>query len=1197
MREKNYIFCFGCETEYKIWHTEFENENIEIISFTQQEMENKQRLREITEDILRLLEHMRPVILFTHAFMDLNIEKFYLSLPPQAHIVPVGTEAILLGCGTADPVHVEEINKYLLYSGTDNIISAGNYMRRNLLGDDSIVDIAPPRTKPFDGIFSFDSDEVYCSFSEFSEKRRYDTYVGMLVNRQNWVREDLAGEKELAKCIERHGIGVIPVFSNAGANSLSFDEVMDAYFTTDGNLKIEALINFQMFGIKAKEGNTVAEQSVIEFERLGIPVISPIRSFYLTKEQWLEMMVPISSDMPSSLITPEMGGMIEPVIISVRGAPGGKSEALPERAEYLARRISKILGLRTKPNSEKKIVFMLHNSVCAGVEATIGKAYGLDAFESAVKILDKLGSEGYYIGEFPETGEMLKSLIMEKKAFSDFRWTAVEDIVSSGGCLYQMPVAGEYELFYNELPEELRDYTEKTWGVPPGEGMVLDGNLIITGVRFGNVLVMIQPKRGCYGAKCTGEVCKILHDPACPPPHQYLATYRYIERVFGADACIDIGTDGSLEYLPGKSNGLSELCWPGIVLGSTPSLYAYNAGVINEGLVVKRRINSVIVDYLPPSSTGADENSRRLVRRIDDYFRAKEIGNGQEKEAESDIHLLAVDTPAASRILERAGDENFEQGLMELAGAVKITEQARNISELHVFGVAPNEQEIQNFIREICDGDGIENNPDMPLADAEEIRRRLLQTDNEINMLIRGLSGRYIPSGESGMPDENGRNIIPTGRNMFGINADKVPSKAAYERGKTLAQQLLENYQNDEGKLPERIAMNMISSDVTRSNGEQLSQFLCLLGVEPMWDARDRMSGLNILSIKELERPRIDTTVRISGVLRDTWPSVVELMDEAVLMVAALDESDEENYILKHLREYQRTSDFADDEDRRGAIRIFGDAPGTYGAGIDLALLASAWKDEADLAKYFIQASAYAYGGKLNGRKSIREFIDNAKNVDLSYDTTGSRRINGIADNFGVQVQGGYRLVAKYLGNKNIRQYQGTNERGRAIITETLADNLKRNVEETLLNEFWKENMMQRGYDGASDIMRAIQSVFESQCVADCFTDDFLDKVAEDYVNDEWMRKWLSENNKFALEEIARRMLELYTRKKWNPVDEVLEKLKESYLKIEGDMEDGLESVGEIQGGNVDIINDADVEGWRERLVELESLIGSIKTD
>ena len=137
--------------------------------------------------------------------------------------------------------------------------------------------------------------------------------------------------------------------------------------------------------------------------------------------------------------------------------------------------------------------------------------------------------------------------------------------------------------------------------------MVLDGHLIITGLDFGNVLVMVQPKRGCYGAKCTGEVCKILHDPACPPPHHYLATYRYLRNIFKADAVVEIGTDGSLEYLPGKANALSETCWPTIVLDNLPSLYLYNAGVISEGMIAKRRINSVILDYLPPASMGVDE--------------------------------------------------------------------------------------------------------------------------------------------------------------------------------------------------------------------------------------------------------------------------------------------------------------------------------------------------------------------------------------------------------------------------------------------------------------------------------------------------------------------------------------------------------------------------------------------------------------
>ena len=119
--------------------------------------------------------------------------------------------------------------------------------------------------------------------------------------------------------------------------------------------------------------------------------------------------------------------------------------------------------------------------------------------------------------------------------------------------------------------------------------MVHEGKILITGVRFGNVLVCVQPKRGCYGSRCDGQVCKILHDPACPPPHQYLATYHYLESVFGAHAVVHVGTHGNLEFLPGKAIALSEDCFPDIAIGSLPNLYIYNSDNPPEGTIAKRR--------------------------------------------------------------------------------------------------------------------------------------------------------------------------------------------------------------------------------------------------------------------------------------------------------------------------------------------------------------------------------------------------------------------------------------------------------------------------------------------------------------------------------------------------------------------------------------------------------------------------------
>jgi cobaltochelatase CobN len=451
-------------------------------------------------------------------------------------------------------------------------------------------------------------------------------------------------------------------------------------------------------------------------------------------------------------------------------------------------------------------------------------------------------------------------------------------------------------------------------------------------------------------------------------------------------------------------------------------------------------------------------------------------------------------------------------------------------------------------------------------------------------MLLRSLEGRYVPAGESGMPDENGRNILPTGRNMFGMNIDKIPSPEAWERGKILAAELLENYRREEGRLPEKIAINMISLDITRSRGEQLSQFLFFLGVSPVWDDRGRVTGLAVISLEELGRPRIDATVRITGVYRDTYPSAVVMMDDAVLMAAGLDEKDEDNYILKHLRAYQEEGEAGG---RDGNIRIFGDPPGTYGAGLDLALLASAWKDEKDLIKYFVHASSHAYGRNLDGQRRVGAFIANAREIDASADNTASRRASGLDCNFSAQVQGGYRLIAKHLGGRSIRQYQSTSEPGKDIITESLADNLNRAAKETIFNPFWLENIRSRDYDGASEIMNVAQNIFSMQCLAGCFSDELLDTLTNQIVNDGESRAWFAQNNPYALEEIARRMLELNERGKWNPDRKTLEELRSNYLLIEGDMEARVGNGEGIQAGSVDIITDDDIDSWKQKISDV----------
>ncbi|MBT8341984.1 MAG: hypothetical protein HKP58_13475 [Desulfatitalea sp.] len=195
-------------------------------------------------------------------------------------------------------------------------------------------------------------------------------------------------------------------------------------------------------------------------------------------------------------------------------------------------------------------------------------AVGLDAFESLAWVLRQMKMAGYDVGAAPKTGREIRDAIMSRKAVAEFRWTTVDEIVRKGGALHLMDEA-EYAPWFNALAEPSRLKVLEDWDAFPGQGMSHKDNgkdvLVITGIRYGNIRIMAQPKRGCYGAKRTGEVCRILHDPALAPPHHWLATYKYIQD--HSDAVVHFGADGALEYLPGKQVGLSDACFPEISMG------------------------------------------------------------------------------------------------------------------------------------------------------------------------------------------------------------------------------------------------------------------------------------------------------------------------------------------------------------------------------------------------------------------------------------------------------------------------------------------------------------------------------------------------------------------------------------------------------------------------------------------------------
>ena len=453
----------------------------------------------------------------------------------------------------------------------------------------------------------------------------------------------------------------------------------------------------------------------------------------------------------------------------------------------------------------------------------------------------------------------------------------------------------------------------------------------------------------------------------------------------------------------------------------------------------------------------------------------------------------------------------------------------------------------------------------------------------EVESLLNGFSGGYIPAGPSGLITRGHDDVLPTGRNFYSLDPFRVPTRAAWRIGGRLADAMIGKYQDEQGSLPENIAFYWMASDIMSADGEMLAEMFALLGVEPVWLSNGQVRSFSIIPTGQLTHPRIDITVRMSGIVRDNFTHSVELLDRAIQVVAALDESPEVNFVRKHALASMNEHG---GEWREATLRLFGSKPGTYSTGVNLAVLSSAWKDEKDLADIFVAWNGYAYGEGVSGTESHEQFASNLSTVSLTFNKVASDEYDllGCCCYFGNH--GGLTVAARHLSGKEVKAYYGDTRESSHVEVRELADELRRVVRSKLLNPKWIDGMKEHGYKGAADMMKQITRVYGWEASTQEVDDWIFDDIAETFVINPEMKQFFEENNPHALEEIARRLLEAEQRGLWDAKPEVLEELKSSYLEIESWMEDRT-GQGDYQGGNVDIYTSTDVTPWGESIADV----------
>jgi cobaltochelatase CobN len=710
------------------------------------------------------------------------------------------------------------------------------------------------------------------------------------------------------------------------------------------------------------------------------------------------------------------------------------------------------------------------------------------------------------------------------------------------------------------------------------------------GMDVGNVVVTIQPPRG-FGP----DPIATYHAPDMPPPHHYLAFYRWLgtpvaDGGWGADAIVHLGKHGTLEWLPGKALALSSDCYPDAALADVPLFYPFVVNDPGEGTQAKRRAHAVVVDHLPPPLTRADtyDDLARLEQLLDAYASVSVMDPAKAPALRDQVWELLVGAEI-HRDLElgesQPHPDDFDHVVLHVDGYLCALKDAQIRGGLHVLGRVPDGEALVDTVLAVTRlaqgaipslratvasqlGVVLEgaSRHDVDLLE-DECRARVLalaardwdpettddptlrwvgahlvpalrRTPDEIGNLIAGLAGRHVPAGPSGAPSRGGAHVLPTGRNFYSVDPKAIPSRLAWEVGMALAARVVERHLAETGLHPTTVGLVLWGTAAMRTMGDDVAEALALLGVRPTWDVESqRVTGLEVIPLAELGRPRVDVTLRISGFFRDAFPHAIALLDDAVHLAAGLDESEADNPIRA-----------AGSDD----ARLWGPPPGGYGSGVLPVIEQGSWRTQADLAEVYLAWSGFAYGrarhGEADGDGMRRRFAA----IEIAVKNQDNREHDIFDSDDYLQDHGGMVAAVHALTGSAPKAWFGDTADPANPRVRSLREEAARVVRSRVLNPKWIGAMRRHGYKGAFELAATVDYLFGYDATADVVEDWMYDRVTDAYVSDPEMRKFFGESNPWALRAIAERLLEADERCMWDASDAARRTLTEAVLEAEG---------------------------------------------
>ncbi|MGB8817317.1 MAG: cobaltochelatase subunit CobN [Rhizobiaceae bacterium] len=1063
-----------------------------------------------------------------------------------------------------------------------------------------------------------------------------------------------AAIQALADALKARGMNVLPVFVTSLKDPVSAATVSALFDTT----RLDVVLNATGFAVSTSGGDW---QGTV-LDRQGALVLQVVLSSS-SEEAWAQSAFGLSSrDLAMNIALPELDGRVFARAVSFKAASDFdefvqaaivRHAPLADRVAFTADLAAKWVRLKRKSAAERNVAIVLANY--PNRDGRIANGVGLDTPAGTIEVMRAMAESGYQLDSIPVDGDALVRALQ----------AGVTNAAAEGRAVRETLSLSDYRWLFGKLPEVIQTQIRERWGEPESDPFWFENiqAFALPLMRFGKVIVGIQPARG-YNI----DPKQSYHSPDLVPPHGYFAFYFFLRETFGADAVIHMGKHGNMEWLPGKSLGLSSACYPEAVFGPMPHLYPFIVNDPGEGTQAKRRASAVIIDHLTPPLTRAESHGalKDLEALVDEYYQAQGADPRRVKLIGPRILALVRDIGLdADAGISKADDEG--RSLEKLDAYLCDLKEMQIRDGLHIFGRAPEGRLLtdltvalarlprrqgqggdQSLHRAIAADsfDGVTqtfvfvghrpDDPDLPprslpkklgrrdkpdddeqgvaskiisatggrmefdpldcdmaepwlgvkseilrsvsvdpwrtngdtveriellaarLVDgsvvcpegwgatrqvleaiAGSIRPSVEQCGNaEIDGLLKGLDGRFVPPGPSGAPTRGRPDVLPTGRNFYSVDTRAVPTETAWELGKKSAEMLCLRHLQDHGDHLQAAGITAWGTSNMRTGGDDIAQAMALIGAKPVWErASGRVTGFEIIPLAMLGRPRVDVTLRISGFFRDAFPDQIGLFDRAARAVGGLDEDAGDNPLAERMKA-EASALIAGGMDERQAeqaagYRVFGSMPGAYGAGLQALIDEKGWTERRELAEAYMTWGAFAYGAGQEGVADRDGFEARLSKLEAVVQNQDNREHDILDSDDYYQFEGGMTAAVEALSGRLPVVYHNDHSRPEKPVVRTLEEEIGRVVRARVINPKWIAGVMRHGYKGAFEIAATVDYMFAFAATTGAVKNHHFDAVYQAFIADEAVRDFMAGANPHALKEMTERLLEALERGLW----------------------------------------------------------------